>query len=86
MAIERIRFNGHDDLILVDRGSITTIERFERFECSYAHLFPDAVVRRFGVEIGKESDIEVLNEVEAVCGSRAEPGAIADAALGGWKR
>ena len=56
----KIKFEGKEMLLI--GGAIATQEQFENFEPSYAHLFPDGVIRRYGEEIGLESDIEYLDK------------------------
>lgn len=50
------------EFILVEGAAITTPEDFARFRASYAHLFPDGSIRRYGTIIGKESDITFLGD------------------------
>jgi hypothetical protein len=39
-------------------GAITTPDDYAAGIASYAHLYPDGIVRRFGEEIGRIEDIE----------------------------
>ena len=54
-----------DKFILVgnleDGGAIAKREDYENFEMSYAHLFQNGEVKRFGVVIGSRADILQLN-------------------------
>lgn len=47
--------------LLMVGGAITTREGFEHFEDSLCHLYADGRVLRFGIQIGTESDIEVIS-------------------------
>lgn len=42
-------------------GSIATREAFEDFEDSYAYLFEDGKIRRFGHVIGDVSDLTLID-------------------------
>lgn len=64
----KIKFKGEDYVFVGDselmNGAIATKEDFESFNPSYAHLYEDGVVRRFGNPIGTKEDIKVLEEIE----------------------
>lgn len=63
----RIRFQGREYILIGEAAdaAITTPELFEAGECSYAHLFSDGTVRRFGEVIGRVDEIEHLPAPEA---------------------
>lgn len=42
---------------------LATREQYNNFRPSYAHLFPDGRVLRYGVEIGTASDVRLTGEV-----------------------
>jgi hypothetical protein len=44
-------------------GAITTLKDFKEFNCSWAHLYPDGSVNRFGEVIGHVSDIVLGDEI-----------------------
>lgn len=48
---------------LVD-SPIATKEAYENGTASYAHLFPNGQIKRFGEVIGNKKDLEILEEVE----------------------
>jgi len=55
------------DLILLgslEEGAITTQYRLEEFIDSLAHLCSDGIIRRYGKEIGKKEDIEIIKEIK----------------------
>ncbi len=58
-----VRFKGNEYL-LIDGCSITTTEAFSRGECSFAHLFEDGTIKRFGETIGHRSDLVEVGECE----------------------
>jgi len=61
--IPKIKFKGKEYLLVsgsVKNSAIATKEQFENFECSYAHLYEDGKIRRFGGVIGNIDDIEFL--------------------------
>lgn len=61
MAFEKqIDLFGERYLLIGDMetgGAIATIEAYENFECSYAHLKEDGKIVRFGKVIGSREDI-----------------------------
>jgi hypothetical protein len=60
--VRRCRFKGKSYLLIGTKkygGAIATRRQYENFEDSYAHLFPDGVVRRYGRVIGGRDDIRV---------------------------
>lgn len=63
--MRRIRFQGQEWLLVGDRdGAITTEAWYQAGECSYAHLFPDGAILRFGEEIGRIDEVEFGDPVE----------------------
>lgn len=62
--MQRIRFQG-EEYILVG-GAITTPERYRSGTVSFAHLYPNGKILRYGVRIGVKDDIEYLEEIENV--------------------
>lgn len=54
-----IRFQGQK-FVLVE-GAIAYEEDYEEFRPSYAHLFEDGNIKRFGKIIGTKADIEFIN-------------------------
>lgn len=63
----RIRFQGREYILIGEAAdaAITTPELFQAGECSYAHCYPDGLVRRFGEVIGRVDEIEHLSTPEA---------------------
>lgn len=49
-------------------GPISTLERFALGECSFAHLFMNGRVMRFGEQIGCVGDITVLGKYKLPAG------------------
>ena len=64
MAFERqIRLFGQEFILIGDLdngGPIATVDAYRNFDCSYAHLFSDGRIMRFGKQIGNRNDIELL--------------------------
>lgn len=58
----RIRFQGKEWVTVM--GAICTPQMFANFETSYAHIYPDGHISRFGVQIGTVDDVVVLGEWE----------------------
>jgi hypothetical protein len=54
----KVRFQGKE-YIFVD-GAITTKEAYLNFDESYAHLYEDGAIRRYGQQIGTKEDLEFL--------------------------
>lgn len=56
----KIKFKGKNYILVGDKtdGAIATKEQFINGKCSYAHLFEDGDVRRFGDIIGSIKDIK----------------------------
>ena len=54
--MEKIKFQGREYLMVGD--AITTEERFKSATMSYAHLFKNGDIKRYGKIIGKKDDIE----------------------------
>jgi hypothetical protein len=54
-----IKFQGRAYLLIGSKtdGAIATRHQYANFKDSYAHLFPDGIVRRYGKEIGRAEDI-----------------------------
>jgi hypothetical protein len=62
--MRKIRFQGKDFILTDDKeGAITTPEHYSNWECSYAHLFPNGVIKRFHQVIGNIKDIEFGEEI-----------------------
>lgn len=61
-----IKFFGIEYILIgtLQEGAITTQEQYDTFSDSYAHLFPDGTILRYGSIIGTLSDIEVINATE----------------------
>lgn len=65
-----LRFKGQEFILILEAGreggAITTHELYENFAPSFAHLYPDGTIRRFGKIIGTRQDIEwvVKSEIE----------------------
>ncbi len=60
--MQKIRFKGQEYLLV--EGAIATPEQYENFLPSYAHLFENGEILRYGKLIGNKSDIEYLEEIE----------------------
>jgi len=64
--MKRIKFQGKEWILVNDPnsnkldGPIATEQQYVDFDCPYAHLFPDGIIKRFGEQIGTIDDIEVL--------------------------
>lgn len=61
----KIRFQDREWLLVGDLesgGAIATDEDFVLGRASYAHLFSDGEILRYGLAIGSVSDIEVIDE------------------------
>jgi len=54
--MEMIKFKGKNYVLI--EGALTTKEAYKNGRASYAHLFEDGKVRRFGEVIGSKEDIE----------------------------
>ena len=62
-----IKLFGNDYLLIGDiqnGGPIATRSQYENFECSYAHLYPNGDINRFGQVIGTRADIIIVGETE----------------------
>ena len=59
-----IEFEGRP-YVLIGRteGAITTPEDYRQGQCSYAHLYPDGTIMRFGQAIGTRADIVFGQEI-----------------------
>lgn len=64
----KITFKRKNYLLIGDLntgGAIATKEQYENFEESYAHLYPDGNVSRYGESIGNVKDIKVVGKEQA---------------------
>lgn len=55
-----VRFQGNEYLLIGDLdsgGPLATREQYTAGECSFAHLFPDGRILRFGEQIGTQADL-----------------------------
>ena len=62
-----IKFQGEIYLLIDEgkgHGAIAKEEDFIHGRCSYAHLFEDGTIMRFGEQIGTKDDIEIIGEKE----------------------
>jgi hypothetical protein len=41
-------------------GPIATVDAYQNFDVSYAHLYPNGAIMRYGKQIGTRDDIELL--------------------------
>ena len=60
-----IKFNNQEYILLgtlEEGGAIATREQWENGLCSFAHLFEDGKIMRFGEEIGSREDIQVIGK------------------------
>ncbi len=70
-SVQKIQFKGRDFILTCpddDNSPITTIEQYQKGECSYAHLYrKNGTIMRFRGQIGtiEDEDIE-FGEVEVV--------------------
>lgn len=65
--MKRIKFQGNEYILTGNReGAITTPEAYASWETSYAHLFPNGVIKRFHQVIGSIEDIEFIDDVPEV--------------------
>lgn len=63
----RVRLHDAEYLLFGDLatdGSISTADDFRAGRASFAHLFQDGFVRRFGKVIAERADLEVLGEAQ----------------------
>lgn len=60
--IQKIRFEGKEWVLV--GGAITTPEAYRNFAPSYAHLFDDGRIVRWGKQIGARADIEFLGDAD----------------------
>jgi hypothetical protein len=62
LKVLRIRFQGREFVLTSNMmsGPIATPEAYADGEASYAHLFKNGEIKRFGELIGTKDDIEVL--------------------------
>ena len=63
MMIKYIEFKG-EHFLLINGNTIATPQQYENFECSYAHLCKDGIIRRFGVPIGIKDDIREIKVID----------------------
>lgn len=59
----RVKFRGKLYLLIGDMkkgGAIATDDQYENFDTSFAHLMENGEILRFGVVIGKRSDLKVV--------------------------
>jgi hypothetical protein len=61
--VQEILFKG-SRYWMFSSGAIATPRNFPHPRSSYAHLFPDGSIMRYGEVIGSESDIERLGPVD----------------------
>ena len=63
---EKIRFKGKEYFLVhgegfgMNEGAMATKKQYANWLISFAHLFEDGVIRRFGEQIGTIEDIEFL--------------------------
>ena len=50
---------------LKNGGAIATKEQYENFECSFAYLCPNGMIRRFGRTIGTRDDLKIIKNINA---------------------
>ncbi len=58
----KIKFKGKRYFLIGDMetgGAIATKKQYEAGECSYAHLYPDGSINRFGEIIGTKDEITI---------------------------
>lgn len=62
----KIRFQGEEYLFIggENYAALTTAERYSNGVSSYAHLFPNGQIKRYGEVIGTKEEIEFLGEAE----------------------
>jgi hypothetical protein len=66
MSIQKIKFQGNEYLLVGETsGAIATEEQYSGFAPSFAHLFPDGRIMRYGTQIGTRADVEFLGPVDA---------------------
>ena len=56
----KIKFQGKEYFLI--NGAIATKKQYENFLPSYAHLFENGEILRYGKQIGSKDDIEYLKE------------------------
>lgn len=60
-----IKFKGQEFILVGERdGAIATKYQYQHGLCSYAHLYPNGEINRYGQVIGTIKDIEFGEEVE----------------------
>lgn len=57
---QKVRFNDIDYVLI--EGALTTPEKFQNGQVSFALVGADNIIRRYGTVIGDISDIEFLGE------------------------
>lgn len=62
--LQIIKFKGQEFLVAID--AITTKEAYENGQISFAHIYDDRGVFRFGKKIGEKSDVEYTDKYEEV--------------------
>jgi len=55
-----IDFGTHKDELILINGALCTEAMFENFDESFAHIFRDGLIRRYGVVVGDISCLEKL--------------------------
>ena len=64
MRARKIKLHGVDFILLGENeGPITTKENYATGTCSFAHLYEDGNISRFGIIIGTVADIEFGPEI-----------------------
>ena len=67
MRVRKIKFQGQDFILTSpnDNSSpIVTVEQFQKGHTSYAHLYEDGTIKRFGALVGTKADIEFGKIIE----------------------
>ncbi len=59
-------------------GAIAKLEDYENGHCSFAHLFPNGDIQRFGNIIGKRKDIKIIGECRPNVGQNTLEGMLTD--------
>ena len=64
----KVRFGNEEWILVPDPdgggGALTTLDAYSAGSCSYAHVFADGRIMRFGAQVGTREDLTDLGEIE----------------------
>lgn len=67
--MRKVQFRGVEYVLvgdLEDGGPIALADDYRTGRCSFAHLYPDGHISRFGAAIGTRDDLTDLGEIEDI--------------------